>query len=105
MWDQAERRLVAVVDLEESGGCDAHFDLRYLPGNTRSLDLMFASIDAYEQRSGRRLAVERVMAWNVLTVLGDALWRTEAGVPLRGGGDAAIWVDDLREQLGIVGVG
>ena len=105
VWNQGERRLAAVVDFEESGGCDAHFDLRYLPASARSMDLLFATIDAYEQRSGHRLAIERVMGWNVLTVLGDALWRTEAGVALPGGGDAASWVDDLRERLGIVGVG
>ncbi len=45
------------------------------------------------------------MAWNVLTVLGDALWRTEAGVSLPGGGDAASWVDDLAVRLSLVGVG
>ncbi len=105
VWNQAKRRLAAVVDFEESGGCDAHFDLRYLPGNAGSLDLLFATIDAYERRSGRRLAIERVMAWNILTVVGDALWRTEAGVALPGGGDAASWVDDLRDRLGIIGVG
>lgn len=38
VWHQAERRLAAVVDFEESGSCDAHFDLRYLPGNARSQD-------------------------------------------------------------------
>ncbi len=32
---------------------------------------------AYERLSGRSLAVERVMAWHVLTVLGDALWRVD----------------------------
>ena len=105
VWNQAERRLVAVVDFEESGGCDVHFDLRYLPGNARRLDLVFATMHAYEQRSGRRLAIERVMAWNVLTVLGDALWRTKAGVALPGGGDAASWVDDLWDRLGIIRFG
>lgn len=105
VWNQAERRLAAVVDFEESGRRDAHFDLRYLPGLTRSLDLLFATVDAYERRSGRRLAIERAMAWNVLTMLGDALWRTEAGVALPGGGDAAGWVDVLRDRLRIVGAG
>ncbi len=105
VWDQAERRLVGVVDFEESGVCDPHFDLRYLPGNARSLDVVFSTIGAYEQRSGRHVAIERVMAWNVLTVLGDALWRTEAGVSLPGGGDAASWVDDLSDRLSLVGVG
>lgn len=29
------------------------------------------------------------VTWNVITVLGDALWRAEAGIALPGGGDAA----------------
>ena len=45
------------------------------------------------------MSIDRVMAWNVLTVLGDALWRTEAGVALPGGGNAASWVDDLDKRL------
>jgi hypothetical protein len=39
------------------------------------------------------------MAWNVLTTLGDALWRTEAGVALPGDGTATTWVDDLASRM------
>ena len=40
------------------------------------------------------------MAWHIRTVLGDALWRTEAGVPLPGkGGTAGTWVDELDDRM------
>ena len=45
------------------------------------------------------------MAWHVLTVLGDALWRTEARVALPGGGDASTYVDDLSSRLDALGLG
>jgi hypothetical protein len=56
-------------------------------------------MSAYERRSGRRLAVERVIAWHVLTALGDALWRTEAGLALPGGGSPATYVDELASRF------
>ena len=105
VWDQASFTLLAVVDFEESGIADPHFDLRYLPGNARTTKLVLEVSSAYERLSGRRLAIERVMAWNVLTVLGDALWRTEAGVDLPGGGNAATWVDDLAVRLHALDLG
>lgn len=104
VWDQREPSLIAVVDFEECGHFDAHFDFRYLPGGARKLDLLLATMAGYEQASGRRLAVDRVMAWNVRTVLGDALWRTEAGVALPGGGTATTWVDDLAGRLSALGL-
>ena len=105
LWDPDALSLAAVVDFEESGVRDPHFDLRYLPGLPRSLDVVLATIDAYEELGGRRLLIERVMGWNVLTVLGDALWRTEAGVALPGGGTVTGWVDDLEARLAVLGLG
>lgn len=64
-----------------------------------SRELGMAVMAAYEQLSGRRLSIERVMAWHVLTVLGDALWRTEARVALPGGGTATTYVDRLSRDL------
>lgn len=101
LWDRSS--LAAVVDFEESGVCDPHFDFRYLPGVARSLDVLLATMHVYTQLSGRPLAIDRVMAWNVLTALGDALWRTEAGVALPGGGNAASYVDDLGDRLHALG--
>jgi aminoglycoside phosphotransferase (APT) family kinase protein len=99
VWDPATSQLQLVVDLEECGLHDPHFDLRYLPGNAASLDLARAVAAVYSNQSGRDLRMERVMAWHVLTHLGDALWRTEAGVDLPGGGDARSWVDDLGRRM------
>jgi aminoglycoside phosphotransferase (APT) family kinase protein len=101
VWDGATPTptLQAVVDLEECGAADPHFDFRYLPGNAPTVELLLDVARSYERASGREVDLRRVMAWHVLTVLGDALWRTEAGVDLPGGGDAASWVDDLGDRL------
>jgi aminoglycoside phosphotransferase (APT) family kinase protein len=99
LWDLATGALVAVLDLEECGARDPHFDLRYLPGSWSSNELLLAVVAAYRQRSGTALSLERIMAWHVLTALGDALWRTEAGVELPGGGDARTSVDDVRDRF------
>ncbi len=99
VWDRTARELRAVVDFEESGIADPHFDLRYLPGNARGPQLLLKVIDVYASLTGKRLNVSRAMALNVLTHLGDALWRTEARVPLPGGGTPTSWVDDLEDRL------
>jgi aminoglycoside phosphotransferase (APT) family kinase protein len=100
LWDRQSLRLAAVVDFEEAGVAEPEFDFRYLPGNSRTPELLLSAVAAYEQLAGRRLDLRRVLAWNVRTHLGDALWRTEAQVPLPGGGDASTWVDDLATRLG-----
>lgn len=99
LWDHDAVRLRAVVDFEESGIGEPEFDLRYLPGNSPDERLTLQVVTAYERLSGHRLSIDRVMAWNVVTHLGDALWRTEAGAPLPGGGTAATWVDDLAARF------
>jgi aminoglycoside phosphotransferase (APT) family kinase protein len=104
IWDRASSTLVAVVDFEECTAGDPHYDLRYLPGNAPHLDLTMAVIDAYERCCGRRLIIERVMAWHVLTHLGDALWRTEAGIALPGGGTPATYVDELAARFAVLDI-
>jgi aminoglycoside phosphotransferase (APT) family kinase protein len=99
LWDQSSTSLLAVVHFEECGVADRHFDLRYLPSNADGPELVLAVMAEYERLSGLRPAVERVMAWHVLTALGDALWRTEAGVALPGGGTATTYVDRLSAVL------
>jgi aminoglycoside phosphotransferase (APT) family kinase protein len=47
VWDQTSSTLLAVVDFEESGITDPHFDLRYLPGNAQTLDLGVARIGGH----------------------------------------------------------
>ena len=99
VWDPHTLDLNLVVDFGECGLRDPHFDFRYLPGNAATPDLVRAVADAYTRESGLELQMERIVAWQVLTHLGDALWRTEAGVELPGGGDATSWVDDLERRL------
>jgi aminoglycoside phosphotransferase (APT) family kinase protein len=99
VWDRASASLLAVVDFEESGVADRHFDFRYLPSNARRPELVLAVMDAYERLSRQHLAIERILAWHILTALGDAVWRTEAGVALPGGGTATTYVDLLEVML------
>ena len=104
VWNPVTSALLAVVDFEGCALGDPHFELRYMPGYAPHLDLTRAVIDAYERHSGRRLAIERVLAWHVLTALGDALWRTEAGIALPGGGTATTYVDELSRRLASLGL-
>jgi hypothetical protein len=53
---------------------------------------------------GRRLSADRILAWHMLTALGDALWRTELGVPLPGGLTPADYVEDITRRLGELGI-
>lgn len=99
LWDFNHGELVAVLDLEECGPGDPHFDFRYLPGNSATTALVLAVADEYQRLSGRALDLGRIMAWHILTVLGDAMWRTEAGVELPGGGDARSYVDEVQHRL------
>jgi ribosomal-protein-alanine N-acetyltransferase len=95
-----------VLDLEEASYGDYHYDFRYLPAQAPTLDLFRAAVAEYERLTARVIDLRRVMAWHVRTVLGDALWRTAAGVPLPGGGTTEQWIDELAgrfEQLGLDG--
>lgn len=99
VWDRSSLELALVADFETAGKEEAEFDFRYLPGNCRMPELTLAAMDEYGRTAERGLDLARIAAWNVLTHLGDALWRTEARVPLPGGGSAATWVDDLGRRL------
>lgn len=104
LWDLRTGALVAVVDFETCTVGDPHFDFRYLPGNWMSPELFVAVARRYEELTASTVSFERVMAWHALTVLGDALWRTEAGVPLPDGGSAATYVDHVAYRLTALGV-
>jgi aminoglycoside phosphotransferase (APT) family kinase protein len=100
VWDPASGALQLVVDFESAGAGDPAFDFRYLPGQTETVDLFREVARRYERLNGRSLDLQRVMAWHIRTVLGDALWRTEANVPLPGGGGtASSWVDELQIRM------
>ena len=90
-------RLLLVADFENVAVGDPHYDFRYLAWFN-------ACREAYQRLSGRQLSVERILAWHILTALGDALWRTELGVPLPGDLTPEDYVDDITRRLGELGV-
>lgn len=61
--------------------------------------MLRSTVASYEHLTKRHVALDRVMAWHVRTVLGDALWRTEANVSLPGGGTPATWIDELEARM------
>lgn len=51
------------------------------------------------------LDLDRVMAWHILTSLGDALWRAEAGVAMPAGGATPDdWFDLVENRLDRLGL-
>jgi aminoglycoside phosphotransferase (APT) family kinase protein len=66
------------LDVETSSYGDFHYDFRYLPAQEATVELFVRCADEYERLTTRPVELPRVMAWHVRTVLGDALWRTEA---------------------------
>jgi aminoglycoside phosphotransferase (APT) family kinase protein len=104
VWDSGKLRVV--VDFETAGLADAEYDLRTFPGpgTGPGVELLTATVRHYTQLTGRELAVDRVMAWHLRTALGDALWRSEAGVPLPDHRTPEEWVDDLADRLSALGI-
>ncbi|MDQ1477165.1 MAG: [ribosomal protein S5]-alanine N-acetyltransferase, partial [Actinomycetota bacterium] len=100
-----EQRVRVVLDLELAAFGDYHYDFRYLPAQAATLDLFRATVAEYETRTARVVDNARVMAWHVRTVLGDALWRTAAGIPLFGGGTKEAWIDELADRFDALGFG
>ena len=102
VWDGEHLRVV--VDFETAGMAEAEYDLRAFPGTGPGVELLAATLHHYQQLTGRELAVERVMAWHLRTALGDALWRSEAGVPLPDHRTPHAWVDDLAQRFTKLGL-
>ena len=44
------------------------------------------------------------MAWHLRTALGDALWRSEAGIPLADHRTPTAWVNDLSIRFSALGI-
>jgi len=63
-----------------------------------------ATMRHYERLSGRKLSLERVMAWHMRTALGDVVWRTEAGIPLADHRTPPDWIDDLAARFRALGM-
>ena len=92
-------RLQCMLDYGEVAVGDHHFDFRYLPGLQRTIGFFCRAAEGYEHRTGRAVEPAPVLAWHIRTVLGDALWRSEAGVPLPDRGTADAWVDGLAGRI------
>ena len=104
VWDHDELRLVA--DYETVGAAEPEYDLRALPGPGMGpgIELLTAVMRHYQQSTGRLLSAERVMAWHLRNALGDALWRSEAGIPLPDHRTPSEWVEDLAARFNALGI-
>ena len=102
LWDRESLRLRLVVDWETAGIGEPEFDLRCLPGDCGT-ELFTATVADYERVSGTTVNMDRIMAWHLRTVLGDALWRAESGVALPDNRTPAQWVDDLDARFTALG--
>src|SRR5207253_5003362 len=99
VWDRSTWKLRLVADFEVSGPADPEYDLRYFPPLEPTLGFVHSVCGRYTALTGSSLNVRRVMAWHIRTALGDALWRSEAGIPLPAGCTPASYVDDIRRKL------
>ena len=104
VWDHGELRLV--VDFESIGAAEPEYDLRTFPGPGMGpgVELLTATMGHYQQITGHQLSADRVMAWHVRTALGDALWRSEAGIHLADHRTPPEWVDDLAARFSALGI-
>jgi aminoglycoside phosphotransferase (APT) family kinase protein len=104
VWDHGTLRLV--VDLETAGVAEPEYDLRLFPGPDMGpgVELLTAVMRHYQQITGRHLSTDRIMAWHLRTALGDALWRSEAGIPLSDHCTPPERVDDLAARFKMLGI-
>lgn len=105
MWDAEAASIRVFYDFEDCALGDRTYDLRYLPAQADSLRLLRLVVRRYADATDVDLPLDRVMAWHLRTSLGDALWRSEAGVPLPFDGRPAEWVDELGDRLADAEVG
>jgi aminoglycoside phosphotransferase (APT) family kinase protein len=105
LWDLNEPRLLAVMDFENSGLGEPEFDFRVLPVFGPGVDLLVSTVERYEATSARKLSLSRIMALHLLNYLGDALWRTEAGIGLPEPGDTpSAYVEEAAGRLAALGI-
>jgi thiamine kinase-like enzyme len=104
VWDGGELRVV--LDFENAGLGEPEFDLRCFPGPGMGpgLSLLTAIMRHYARLADRELSIERLMAWHVRQNLSDALWRSEAGIPLPDRRSPLAWADDIAERLNWAGL-
>jgi hypothetical protein len=107
VWDRDELRLV--MDFATAGAAEPEYEyeLRGFPGPGMGpgLELLTAVMCHYQQVTGRQLSAERLMAcWHLRQALYDALWHSEAGIPLNDHRTPPQWVDDLAERFSALGI-
>jgi hypothetical protein len=95
-----------VVDFETMGAAEPEYELRAFPGPGmgHGVELLTASMRHYQELTGRRLSRGRVMAWHLRNALGDALWRSEAGIALPDHKTPPQQVDDLAARFSALGI-
>jgi aminoglycoside phosphotransferase (APT) family kinase protein len=91
--------LTCLLDYDAVCDGDHHYDFRYLPALVGSIRPFCDVAEAYEQLTGRRVEPAPVLAWHLRTMLGDALWRSEARVPLPDGGTVEEWIAAGRVRI------
>ena len=99
VWNRQPWTLLLVADFEVAGPHEPEYDLRYFPPMEPTTMFINSLTETYIALSGRSLDMNRVMAWHIRTALGDALWRSEAAIPLPGGCTPASYVDDIERKL------
>jgi aminoglycoside phosphotransferase (APT) family kinase protein len=100
VWERRAWRLRLVADFEMAGPGDPEYDFRYFP----QLRLAEAIRERYESGGGATIDMRRVLAWYIRTALGDALWRSEAGIALPAGNTPSSYVDGIQRRLRLSGV-
>jgi len=104
VWDHDEVRLV--VDFATVGAAEPEYELRTYPGPGLGpgLELLTAVMQHYQQVTGRQLSADRIMAWHLRQALGDAMWHSEAGIPLNDHRTPSQWVEDLAARFSALGI-
>ena len=104
VWDHDKLRVV--IDFATTGAAEPEYELRTFPGPAMGpgLELLTAVMRHYQQATGRQLPADRIMAWNLRQALGDALWHSEAGIPLNDHRTPPQWVDDLAARFSALGI-
>jgi aminoglycoside phosphotransferase (APT) family kinase protein len=98
-------QLKAVIDFENTGTGEPEYELRAFPGPGMGpgVELLTAIIGHYERITGRELSVGRLMAWHLRQAMGDALWHSEAGLPLPDHRSPGEWVADVGARFRSLG--
>ena len=105
LWEPDKPRLLAIMDFETSGLAEPEFDFRVLPAFGPGVELLVSTVQRYEAMSTRKLSSPRIMALHLLNYLGDALWRTEAGIDLPEPGDTpSAYVKDAAARFVALGI-